>query len=316
MTKIQSFVNKNELGAGTRGSSLSFDALRFEAMNSGFELGEVTYLLSNNEYLFNKVIKQNPYALNIDGLLDYYKKNVNILLNEIKFNENQVFFSADHASTGLYLSAFKRLHPDERIGVVWIDAHGDMHSPYTSPSGNMHGMTLSIALREDNKDCKKRDIDEVLMKKWQELQNLSGEKKALNYEDLVFVGIRDLEKEEKYILNKNNVKHYLVGEAREDGIEECARYIFEMLKPCSHIFLSFDVDSMDPNMVSDGTGTPVENGFTFKETKQLIDLLTKSDKKTSFEIVEINPLLDSQNEMARKCLEIIDIVYKNLSDEV
>lgn len=315
MRKIQGFVNKNELGAGTRGTSLSFEALRFEALKKDEDLGEVFYLISKNELLFNKHIKQNPFAKNIDGILEYYKKNFKILQNEIDYKANQVFFSADHASSGLYLSLFKKLKPEERIGVVWIDAHGDMHSPYTTPSGNMHGMTLCIALREDNLDCKKRDVDPELKEKWEELQNLSGEKKALNFEDLVFVGIRDLENEEKYILEKNNVKHYLVNEVREDGIEECARYILEMLKECDHIYISLDVDSMDPKLVSFGTGTPVKNGLSLEETKRLVDLLTQTGKKTSFEIVEINPLLDSHNDMAKQCLEIIEIVYKNLKDE-
>ena len=72
---------------------------------------------------------------------------------------------------------------------------------------------------------------------------------------------------------------------------------------------------MDPKLVSFGTGTPVNNGFSLEEMKNLVDLLTKSGKKTSFEMVEINPLLDSHNEMATKCLEIIEIVYKNLKNE-
>jgi len=312
MSKLQKFVNKNELGAGTRGSSLSFDAIRFEALNNGFDLGDVTYLLANNEVLFNKHIKQDENALNIDGLLDYYKKNIKILMKEIDYSKNQFFYSADHASSGLYLSAFKRLNPDARIGVIWIDAHGDMHSPYTTPSGNMHGMTLSIALREENLEWKKRDINEDLKRKWKELQLLSGDKKALNYGDLVFIGIRDLEKEEKYILDQNNVKHYLVDEARDEGIEECAKDVLDMLKKCDHIYISFDVDSMDPRMVSFGTGTPVSKGFSLEETKSLINVLTSSDKKVTFEIVEINPLLDSQDTMVRKCLDIIEVVYNNL----
>ncbi len=315
MRKIQGFVNKNELGAGTRGTSLSFDAMRFEALKKDFDLGEMFYLISKNELLFNKIIKQNPSAHNIDGVLDYYNRNFKILMNELNYNENQVFFSADHTSSALYLAAFKRMKPDVRIGVVWIDAHTDMHSPYTTPSGNMHGMTLCIALREDNIKCKKRDLDSESEKKWHYLQNLSGEKKALNYEDLVLVGIRDYEKEEKINLERNSIKHYLVSEARQDGIEECARYILETLKDCEHIYISLDVDSMDPKLVSFGTGTPVNNGFSLEEMKNLVDLLTKSGKKTSFEMVEINPLLDSHNEMATKCLEIIEIVYKNLKNE-
>ena len=93
MSKIQKFVNTNELGAGTRGTSLSYDALRIESLNSDFDLGEVFYLFSNNEILFNKLIKQYDYALNIDGILSYYETNLKLLSNEIDFNKNQIFFS-------------------------------------------------------------------------------------------------------------------------------------------------------------------------------------------------------------------------------
>lgn len=312
MSKIQKFVNTNELGAGTRGTSLSYDALRIESLNTDFDLGEVFYLFSNNEILFNKLIKQYVFALNIDGILNYYEKNIKLLLNEIDLNKNQIFFSSDHASSGLYLSTFKKLNPDSRIGIIWIDAHGDLHSPYTSPSGNMHGMTLNMSLREDNLDVKKRDIPDDVKLKWKKLQKLSGEKPAIDYKDLIFIGIRDLEYEEKYILNKNNVKHYTIDEIRNEGIESVANTTLDKLKDCDHIFISFDVDSMDPDEVSYGTGTPVASGLKFEETKKLIDILTSSNKRTTFEIVEINPLLDTKNKMAKKSLELLKIVYQNL----
>jgi arginase len=312
MSKIQRFVNTNELGAGTRGTSLSFEALRMESLNTGFDLGNVFYLFNNNEILFNKLIKQYEYALNIDGILKYYEKNIDILMTEINTSNNQLFFSADHASTGLYLSAFKRLNPESRIGIIWIDAHGDMHSPYTSPSGNMHGMTLNMSLRQDNLEVKKRDIPDEIKAKWKKLQNLSGNEAAIDFKDLVFIGIRDLEYEEEYILTKNNVKHFNMDEIHNEGIESIAKSTLNKLVDCDHIFISFDVDSMDPDEVSFGTGTPVKNGLTLDEAKQLLDILTSSDKKTTFEVVEINPLLDTKNEMSKKTLELLEIVYKNL----
>lgn len=312
MSKIQKFVNKNELGAGIRGTSLSFDAIRFESLNQNYDLGEVFYLFANNEILFNKVIKQFEYALNIDGILNHYIENIKILEKEINYDHNQVFFSADHSSSGLYLSAFKKINPDAKIGVVWIDAHGDMHSPYTSPSGNMHGMTLSIALREDNIERKKRELPIEVKNKWKKLQSLSGEQKALEYSNLIFLGIRDLEEQEEFILKKNNVEYYKSSKVNSESISEIVKNIDEKLKDCDHIFISFDVDSMDPDKVSYGTGTPVKNGLNLDVTKELIDRLTKLKKKISFEIVEINPLLDSHNNMARKSLELIKIVFENL----
>lgn len=312
MSKIQKFVNNNELGAGTRGTSLSFEAIRFECLNQNYDLGEVFYLFSNNEILFNKIIKQYEYALNLDGILKYYEQNLKILEKEIIYSNNQVFFSADHASTGLYLSAFKKINPNDKIGVVWIDAHGDLHSPYTSPSGNMHGMTLSIALREDNLDKKKRDLPIEVEQKWKRLQSLSGDVAAIEHNNLIFIGIRDLEQQEEYILKTKNVKHYTSDEIKNSIIEKIIQEIEVKLNDCQHIFISFDVDSMDPDEVSYGTGTPVKNGLSFDQTKEIIDRLTSINKKTSFEIVEINPLLDSHNNMARKSLEILKVVFENL----
>lgn len=303
-------VNKSELGAGTRGSSLGFEALRIESINSK-PINKIKYINDNNHLLFEGESKHKN-AKNIDGITDLFYSNLDDVRSYLKTSENHFIFSADHSSTPLYVAALKANDPNEKIGLIWIDAHGDLHSPYTTPSGNMHGMPVCMILANDNLNVKNNELSDEENKNWQKLKDLGIKGPKIDLDDLVFLGLRDLEQEEVKIINNNNIFAKKVDEVREIGFDKISAQINNHLKECDRIFISFDVDSMDPNDVSFGTGTPVEDGFSFEGTKELLNYLTKSNKKISFEMVEINPLLDNKNKMARKSLEIFELVADNI----
>lgn len=304
-------VNNSELGAGTRGASLGFEALRIISLEENDPISKVTYLKDENEHLFTEQ-KDFSASINIDAISRLFENNLELCCNYLKKNSNHFIFSADHSNTPVYLAALKKNMPNERIGVIWIDAHGDLHSPYTTPSGNMHGMPLCIALNEDNLDMKVRDLDNDTFVLWKKLKSLGSVGAKINYENLVFLGIRDLEREEKYLIENNDVFYKKVPEVRDQKIDKIIDQIDNKLKSCDRLFISFDVDSMDPNETSYGTGTPVEGGFTLQESLEITDRLTKIEKPISFEMVEINPLLDNQNKMARSAYKIFKKVNHNL----
>lgn len=308
-------VNRSELGAGTRGASLGFEALRIASLENNKPIKKFIELENSNEYLYD-MNRANEGALNIDAIYSFFSRNLKSTKSFFDENtQNNFIYSADHSSTPIYLAALKSLNLDERIGVIWIDAHGDLHSPYTTPSGNMHGMPLCIALAEDNLESKVRDLDTVTKEIWENLKSLGNKKAKISYQNLAFLGIRDLEKEEKVLIEKNDVYYKKVPEVREIGIDKISKELENKLSNCDRIFISFDVDSMDPDDTSYGTGTPVKGGFTFEETFEITDRLTKINKNISFEMVEINPLLDNQNKMARTALKIFNNVTKNLKIE-
>jgi arginase len=128
-------------------------------------------------------------------------------------------------------------------------------------------------------------------------------------EDIVFVSVRDLEKPENYLVNKYGMGFIETEEVKKSGSIEVADKILKMLDHCDLIYISFDVDSID-SRISSGTGTPVPNGLTVEEAKDLNIALCKSSKICCWEIAEVNPTLDTENKMAESACEIMEATAK------
>jgi arginase len=218
--------------------------------------------------------------------------------------EYPVVLAGDHSTAAGTIAGIKAANPKAKLGVIWIDAHADMHSPYTTPSGNMHGMPLAMVLDEDNIDSKVNKIDQETINYWYQLKNVGKIAPKINYRDLVLISARDMEKPEEYLLKKNKVKNFSTAELRKRGLERVVIEIFMYLEHCDLIYVSFDVDSMDPSM-SRGTGTPVAQGLTEREAGNLMARLVAHQKVCCFEIVEVNPTLDKENQMAEHAFEIL-----------
>jgi len=152
MRKAKLLLIRSELGAGTRGASMGIDALKIAAIDLGsdyFRRHDDVEIVDENWLLLEKV--KFKYAKRIRGIIKIYErisKNVARVLK--KPGTFPIVLSGDHSSAGGTIAGIKAAYPDQSIGVVWIDAHADLHSPYTTPSGNMHGMPLAAALGEDN----------------------------------------------------------------------------------------------------------------------------------------------------------------------
>ena len=196
--------------------------------------------------------------------------------------------------------------------MVWIDAHADLHSPYTTPSGNMHGMPLAIALGEDNLENRKNEPHPETVELWNSLKNYAGTGK-IQPEHLVFVGVRDTETPEDNLMVKLKLKNHKVDEVRRKGAKVIARDILKQLDSCDLIYVSFDVDSMDPAEVSFGTGTPVKHGLFPIEALDVMEVLVQSGKLCCLEFVEINHCLDNkQNKMAETALSVLEPLVEHI----
>ena len=307
-------INKSEITAGTRGSSLGPDAIMTAARKKGsFIFGEnaVEKLRSVNDLLD----KPTPYrfAKRIDGLnkvYDVLNDKVSAILNANSF---PIILAADHGSAGGTIAGIKSAFPDKRLGVVWIDAHADIHTPFTTPSGNMHGMPLATALNIDNTECKVNEVDEETLAFWNKLKQTGSPEAKVRPEDLVYIAVRDTEEQEDAVMNRLGIKNYEVADVRNRGVAAVMAEIDQQLKACDLIYVSFDVDSMDPELTSHGTGTPVENGLTPEEAKAILLHLAKNEKTVCMEIVEVNPCLDEKvNVMAEVTLDIIEEITQQL----
>lgn len=311
--------SKSEIGAGTNGASLGVDALKFTASNqnnSFFTNRPSINIIDEN----NRIYDQNSSVFNITERLDAMNRLYDdfcLKFEDVyKTGDFPIVLAGDHSSAGGTISAIKNSYPHKKLGVIWIDAHADLHSPYTSPTGNIHGMPLAVSLGIDNIESQKNDLSSKTVKSWNRLKNNGNISPKISTNDIVIIGVRDTEKEEDFLIKKHNIKTIKVEEAKDKGPKEISNTALDYLEDCDIIYVSFDVDSMDCDTVSFGTGTPVKNGFSEKEATDLLVELSKSPKLCCFEITEINPLLDNKtNTMAETGLRILEKVTHTIESK-
>ncbi len=305
MKNIKLIEVPSEIGAGTRGASLGIDAVKIAAldfMSNFFVHFPSEKIEVENQLLFEPI--QSPFAKRIHGVLTVCERISKAVQETVKNNFFPVVISGDHSNAAGTIAGLKMAKPKSKLGVIWIDAHADLHTPYTTPSGNMHGMPLSVSIGEDNKEFKVHELDEKTTRLWEQLKNIGKICPKVLPEDIVFISLRDFEKEEKHVIEKHGIKVFSTNEVRRNGAEIVYRKAIRYLNDCTDIYLSFDVDSLDSS-ISRGTGTPVSNGLREREAEDLISKFMQHRKICCFEITEVNPTLDKENLMAEIAFNIL-----------
>ena len=305
MKNIKLIEVPSEIGAGTRGASLGIDAIKIAAldfMSNFFVHFPSEKIETENNLLFEPI--QSPYAKRINGVLTMCERVSKAVKETITNNFFPVVISGDHSSSGGTIAGIKAAKPKSRLGIIWIDAHADLHTPYTTPSGNMHGMPLSASIAEDNEDSKVHEPDEKTKKQWGQLKNFGKIAPKILPEDIVFISLRDYEKEEKYLIDKYGMRVITTAELRRKGPENVVRAALRYLNECTDIYVSFDVDCLDSS-ITKGTGTPVSNGLKEREAEDLVSKFMQNRKICCFEITEVNPTLDKENLMAEIAFNIL-----------
>lgn len=305
MKNIKLIEVPSEIGAGTRGASLGIDAIKIAALDfmSNFFIHFPSEKIPHENKLLYEPI-ESPYAKRIKGIAVLYERVSKAVSDSIKNNFFPVVLSGDHSIAGATIAGIKIAKPKSKIGVIWIDAHADMHTPFTTPSGNLHGMALAAAINEDNMDCAVHDLDDETIKYWNVLKNTGKIAPKVSPDDVVLISLRDFEKEEKHIIEKYGMKVITTNEVRRKGPENVVRSVTRYLADCTDIYISFDVDSLDSS-ISKGTGTPVNNGLREREVEDLISKFMQNRKICCFEITEVNPTLDKENLMSEIAFNIL-----------
>ncbi|MDQ3278333.1 MAG: arginase [Bacteroidota bacterium] len=305
MKNIKIIEVPSEIGAGTRGASLGIEAIKIAAldfMSSFFIHFPSERVPHENKLLYEPI--ESPYAKRIKGIAAMYDKVSKAVHDSIKSNFFPVVLSGDHSISGGTIAGIKMAKPQSKLGVIWIDAHADLHTPFTTPSGNMHGMPLAAAINEDNRECAVHDLDADTTKYWNYLKNIGKIAPKVLPEDIVYISLRDYEKEEKALIDKYGMKVITTKEVRNKGVENVVRSIIRYFSDCTDIYVSFDVDSLDSSLTR-GTGTPVSNGLREREAEDLVSKLMQNRKVCCFEITEVNPTLDKENLMAEIAFNIL-----------
>jgi arginase len=173
-------------------------------------------------------------------------------------------------------------------GVLWLDAHGDLNRPDTSPSGNVHGMPLAAALGLGGPEF---ESDVFLLP-------------ALEARRVVLFGVRSLDPAERELLGELDVLVFTMSDLDRTGIERAMREALERLQGPGFVHVSLDLDVLDPE-VAPGVGTPVRGGLSYREAHLALELVAESGLAGSLEVVEVNPILDRENETAKLAVELV-----------
>jgi arginase len=312
---IKLLKNRSDIGAGTRGSDMGIDALEIAAINQEddfFNRHLFEDIDTHNATIYQK--NTNSFAKRIDHVLQQCERVCEAVARNLTQGYFPIVLSGDHSSALGVISGLKKAYPDKSLGVVWIDAHADLHSPFTSPSGNIHGMPLAAAMNLDNLDCAQNPVTKETVQSWEELKNIGVQGSKLAPNHLVYFGLRDFEYAEESLLNSLGIMHFRVEKMRDVGIEKCVQEAIIQLKESDIIFVSFDVDSLDCDQISYGTGTPVKSGFSAEEVTILLESFMSTGKVKCIEVAEINPLLDNKgNKMAETAFGILAKLEKHIT---
>jgi len=193
-------------------------------------------------------------------------------------DDRVAFLGGDHS---LSLGTLSAIAARGEAGVIWVDAHADINTPHTTPSGNIHGMVVA-ALLGDGPD---------------ELTSIGGAGPKIKPSQLAYIGLRDLDAPERARLAHSDSLIYTMREIDEHGISHLAARILERFAALPRIHVSLDMDALDPS-VAPGVGTPVPGGLSFREAHLLMEILADSGKVRSLDVVEVNPILDHRNQTA------------------
>ena len=313
----------SDLGAGKRGASKGIEFLkqaaiakqtaRMRAENGIVSLDNRSVQNENHALQQSKVY---PHAKYIDAIYKVFERTTDIVASTLQDGLFPIVLGGDHSTAAGTIAGIKKAFPDRRLGVVWIDAHADIHSPYTTPSGNMHGMPMGVATGKDNLDKQINQLDGETNQLWEMCKALGVEGKPnVKIEDLIYISVRDTEDAENSLIDRYQIPIITTEEVRAIGAEAAAQKCLDYLSDVDLIYVTFDVDSMDSTICM-GTGTPVPGGIWADEARDINTALVKDARVCCWEICEINPLLDTLNTLAENSLGVFESVVDAIGDRL
>lgn len=282
-----------DLGASRRGTDMGPSALRIAGL--GAALRRLGYKVAREEDIAAPAMEtrstENREARFKSEILEVCTNLSNKVKSILEANEFPLIIGGDHSiamGTVAGVSSYFR-DQNKKIGLIWFDAHGDMNTPGTSPSGNIHGMPLSHLLGQGDED----------------LKNIAGFHPKVDQENVVLIGIRDLDAGERRIIKESGIHTFTMREIDEQGMAAVAAQTLEIVNDGTAGFhISFDVDGCDPTVIP-GSGTLVPGGVSFREAHLLLEYCADDGNLLSMEVVELNPFLDEHNVSAKRTLQLI-----------
>jgi arginase len=281
-----------DLGAGRRGVDMGPSAIRIAGLSERLralghrvtDTGDILIKAPEQQRIRSEKLRFYPEIVRACNLLS---RRVEKIMQAGKF---PLIIGGDHSiALGTFAGLANYAHATGKtLGVIWVDAHGDMNTDVTSPSGNIHGMPLAASLGLGAP----------------ELLNVGGRSPKLLAKDVVMIAIRDLDDGERLNIRKTGVNVFTMEEIDKHGMGWVVARTLRKLKGLDLIHVSFDLDAMDPS-VAPGVGTPVKGGLDYREAHLIMESLNQAGIMTSLEVVEANPILDNRNQSAELAVELI-----------
>ena len=264
----------------------------FQENHNVYDLGDIEVEKANAEdkFLSNSKLKY------LDQVVAANNGLAAKVLSALENNTLPFIVGGDHSlALGSIAGASKFLGND--LAVVWIDAHGDINTHETSPSGNIHGMPLAASMGIGYKKLTSIFFDEFKIKP----------------ENVFILACRDLDHGEIELIDKLNMNVWTNKVINDKGIETVINELLSLLKEknIKNIHLSYDIDCLDPEYVP-GTGTPVDDGLSFNESKALLESILGTSLVRSIDFVEYNPDLDKNNKTSETCIELLKVISTKL----
>jgi arginase len=279
-----------DLGAGRRGVDMGPSAIRYAGLDQQLaeKLGVTVTDLGN---VISPVVETTEigdvHARYLDQILDLCDRLSAVVAGAVDRGALPLVLGGDHSvALGSLVGMAKA--SGGAGGVVWVDAHGDVNTPQTSPSGNVHGMVLAAALGLAG--------DEFAREGWP-LPAVGQDKVAL-------VGVRSLDDGERELLRRIDAKVFTMSDVDRMGIEPCMREALAHAAGGAFLHVSLDLDVVDPEHAP-GVGTPVRGGLSYREAHLAMEVVAESDLIDSMDVVEVNPILDRENATGQLAVELV-----------
>ncbi|KSU58040.1 arginase [[Bacillus] enclensis] len=283
-----------DLGQMRRGVDMGPSAIRYAGVverleNLGYEIKD----LGDIEIGQAERVHNNPDTnlRNLKAVAEASGKLASTVDGVISSGDFPLIFGGDHSIAIGTLAGVSKHY--ENLGVIWYDAHGDLNTGDTSPSGNIHGMPLAVSLGIGHED----------------LTSIGGNTPKIKPENIVIIGARSLDEGERELIKERGIKVYTMHEVDRMGMAKVMEDAIMYLKDKTDgVHLSLDLDGLDPSDAP-GVGTPVLGGISYRESHLAMEMLEESKLITSAEFVEVNPILDEKNKTATVAVALMGSLF-------
>ena len=278
-----------DLGSGRRGVDMGPSAIRYAGLQAKIEQLHRAYADYGNVATpeVEEIAEGDPRTRYLDEILRVCEQVADRVVAATEKGELPLVLGGDHSIALGTLGGLARAAGGPG-GVIWIDAHGDLNRPDTSPTGNVHGMPLAAAMGLAGPG----------------FESAHWPLPAVDPSRVALIGTRSLDDGERALLKELNATVFTMSDLDRDGIEPAITVSLERVAGPGFVHVSLDMDAVDPE-VAPGVGTPVRGGLSYREAHLAMELIAEAGIVHSLEVVEVNPILDRENETAKLAVELV-----------